>query len=535
MLSSRRGATSVNANSKDERVSDITRDLTEHAAVLAEAGLNLMACHTDDDVFDVARDFLSDLLPGVIVVVSKATPDDLQLFVRDVLGMDETMVEQASSLVGAEIRGWSAPVGPLRSYFAKRSLVKMSGGLGELSPETPPGVAVAATEAFGLRGVYTIGIADERTIFGAIHVLTREGDPILPAHVIEAFVYECFLTLSNMSNERALRQSEEMYRSLTEGMKDVAWTLDPQTLRFLYVSPSVLGLRGYTAEEVMAEPMDAALTAEGSAQVRARLAERIGDNPTPETLDAGFHIEEIEQPCKDGSTVWTEVITRYLISASTGRVEVHGVTRDITRRKRAETALVESKKRIERLLYGVAEAMGRAVEARDPYTQGHEVRVARLATALACEMGAPDEYVAGVELAALVHDIGKLSVPAEILNKPGALSENEFSLIRRHSQAGYEILKGIDFPWPVAEAVMQHHERMDGSGYPDGLFGDAIGVMARIIAVADVVEAMASHRPYRPALGIEAAVEEIAGHPEQFDPGVTAACIRLHESGRLVW
>jgi HD-GYP domain-containing protein (c-di-GMP phosphodiesterase class II) len=138
-------------------------------------------------------------------------------------------------------------------------------------------------------------------------------------------------------------------------------------------------------------------------------------------------------------------------------------------------------------------------------------------------------------MSALVHDIGKLSVPAEILNKPGVLSANEFALIRQHPTAGFEILKDIAFPWPVAESVLQHHERMDGSGYPQGLLGDDICRTARILAVADAVEAMSSHRPYRPGLGIDAAIAEITDHPAKYDPDVVAACLRLHESGLIAW
>lgn len=171
----------------------------------------------------------------------------------------------------------------------------------------------------------------------------------------------------------------------------------------------------------------------------------------------------------------------------------------------------------------------------DPYTQGHEDRVAELAKLIAVEMGLPDDEVEGIEMAGLLHDVGKMSVPAEILSKPGGLSKEQFALVQCHPTDGYEILKGIDFPWPVAEAVLQHHERMDGSGYPQGLHGDEIGVTARILAVADVVAAVSSHRPYRPALGIEAAIAAIAEHPEEYDQDVTAALLSVYESGRIPW
>ena len=173
-------------------------------------------------------------------------------------------------------------------------------------------------------------------------------------------------------------------------------------------------------------------------------------------------------------------------------------------------------------------AIAATVEARDPYTSGHQSRVAHLAVAISKEMGLLDETIKGIRLAASVHDLGKISVPAEILSKPGGLTEVEFMLVKQHVQRGYDILKDIEFPWPLAAYVWQHHERMDGSGYPQGLSGDQILLGSRILAVADVVEAMSSHRPYRPALGIEAALEEIALHRGTlYDKDVVDACIKL--------
>ena len=169
-----------------------------------------------------------------------------------------------------------------------------------------------------------------------------------------------------------------------------------------------------------------------------------------------------------------------------------------------------------------------AVEMRDPYTAGHQVRVADLARAIATEMGLDQNKIDGIRMAGSIHDIGKLSIPAEILSKPTKLTDIEFSLIKEHSRSGYEMLKDVESPWPLAEIVYQHHERMNGSGYPRNLKGDEILIEARIMAVADVVEAMASHRPYRPALGIEAALEEIEKNKGiLYDNTVADACLRL--------
>ncbi|MCX7843973.1 MAG: HD-GYP domain-containing protein [Candidatus Bipolaricaulota bacterium] len=173
------------------------------------------------------------------------------------------------------------------------------------------------------------------------------------------------------------------------------------------------------------------------------------------------------------------------------------------------------------------------MDLREPYTAGHQRRVAELACAIAQELGLSAERIQGLRVAALLHDVGKaLFVPIEILSKPGKLTDLEMALIREHPRAGYEILRRVEFPWPVAEIVHQHHERLDGSGYPRGLKGEAILLEARILAVADVVEAMSSHRPYRPALGVEAALAEIREKAGKlYDPKVVEACLRVFARG----
>lgn len=199
-------------------------------------------------------------------------------------------------------------------------------------------------------------------------------------------------------------------------------------------------------------------------------------------------------------------------------------------RRQSEEALESSLEKLTRTIDGIIRAMALTVEVRDPYTAGHQRRVAQLAGATAAEMGLSSDEVRRVSVAAELHDLGKISIPVEILCKPGLLSESEFALIRMHPRAAYDILSGIEFPWPIAEVVLQHHERLDGSGYPSGLRGDAILPDARIIGVADVLEAMTSHRPYRPAPGVDKALAEIKqGSGIMYDPDVVCACRRLFE------
>lgn len=195
---------------------------------------------------------------------------------------------------------------------------------------------------------------------------------------------------------------------------------------------------------------------------------------------------------------------------------------------RARTANEQNAERLQRGMEATIGAIAATVEMRDPYTAGHQRRVAELAVAIAREMGLTEDRVHGLHLAGVVHDLGKVHIPAEILSKPARLSRIEFELIKTHPEAGYDILRGIDFPWPIAQVVLQHHERLDGSGYPRGIKGDEILLETRILTVADVVEAMASHRPYRPSLGIDAALDEIAANAgKYYDPEVARICIAL--------
>ncbi|MCK4273544.1 MAG: HD domain-containing protein [Dehalococcoidales bacterium] len=183
---------------------------------------------------------------------------------------------------------------------------------------------------------------------------------------------------------------------------------------------------------------------------------------------------------------------------------------------------------LQKAMDGVIHAVSLVVETRDPYTAGHQRRVAELARAIAKEMGLSEWQQMGIHVAGLLHDIGKVAVPSEILSKPGKITENEFSIIKNHCQVGYEILQRIDFPWPVTRAILQHHERLDGSGYPEGLSGEDIILEARILGVADVVEAMSSHRPYRPALGLDSALQEISqARGILYDTEVVDACLAL--------
>ncbi|MGA2159090.1 MAG: PAS domain S-box protein [Dehalococcoidia bacterium] len=214
---------------------------------------------------------------------------------------------------------------------------------------------------------------------------------------------------------------------------------------------------------------------------------------------------------------------------------VYGVLvyrRDVTEEQTYERELKDSYQNLQKAFIGAVDALAATSEKRDPYTAGHQKRVSQLATAIAIQMGLPHQQAEGIKIAALIHDIGKIGVPSDILSKPGRLSNVEYAIVRTHPEVAYDILRSIDFPWPIAVIVLQHHERMNGTGYPHGIPSERITMEARIIAVADVVEAMASHRPYRPATGIEAALKEIDDNKGVlYDGSVVEACLELFKGG----
>jgi putative nucleotidyltransferase with HDIG domain/PAS domain S-box-containing protein len=207
------------------------------------------------------------------------------------------------------------------------------------------------------------------------------------------------------------------------------------------------------------------------------------------------------------------------------------VFRDVSERRKTEEALKQSVCNLRRTLEETVKALAVTAEKRDPYTAGHQQRVAKLASAIAEKLGLDPDRIDGLRVASLLHDIGKIYVPAEILAKPARLTRVEMELMKTHSEVGYDILKSVSFPWPVAEMVLQHHERMDGRGYPAGFSGDEIIYEARIIMVADVIEAMSSHRPYRAALGVDIALEEITKNcGQRYDAATVDACLELFAS-----
>jgi PAS domain S-box-containing protein len=316
---------------------------------------------------------------------------------------------------------------------------------------------------------------------------------------------------------RKLSEEEvQLKAALLDAVSDSVFLHDLEG-HFLYVNEAAYQTRGYGKEELLGKDLSVLPTPE---YARTR-EERLG-----ELMQKGATIFESAHLCKDGSVMPVEVHARLIVL--NGRTLILSAARDITERKVAEIALADSFARLHQSLEGAVGALATTVEMRDPYTAGHQRRVTLLACAMARELGFQPEQIDGIRVMGFVHDIGKIAVPAEILSKPGKISPTEFNIIKIHPRTGYDILKDIEFPWPVAQAVLQHHERLDGSGYPSGLTGGDIIPEAKILAVADVVEAMASHRPYRPSLGIDQALEEITRNKGiLYDPEMVDICVRL--------
>lgn len=251
------------------------------------------------------------------------------------------------------------------------------------------------------------------------------------------------------------------------------------------------------------------------------------------TQSMGVVQKESVRKRKDGKLVDVSILG-YPIKHNDCQIGVYGIYSDISERKQSEEKLQQTLKKLRKAMGAIIQAMSSTVEARDPYTAGHQQRVSNLSRAIAQEMRLSNEDIDGIRMAGAIHDLGKINVPAEILSKPGRLTDIEFSLIKIHPKVAYEILKEIEFPWPVADCVFQHHERLDGSGYPNGLSAKNIMQGGKILMVADVVEAIASHRPYRPALGIDKALNEISEKKGLiYDTKAVDACLKLFSENRF--
>lgn len=312
--------------------------------------------------------------------------------------------------------------------------------------------------------------------------------------------------------EDALKISEEKYKSLFENSLDGIYQTTLEG-KYIDVNPALVKMLGYNSKEEL-------LQLDITKKLYISEKDRPGINERGKIFSARFRK-------KDGTVMWAEVSSR--VFYKDGKPDHYeGIVRDITRKIEAEENLKNSYEKLRKTLDGVINTLSSIVEIKDPYTAGHQIRVSKLSVAIAKELGLSKEKINAISIASLIHDIGKIGVPASILAKPAHLTNIEFAMVKSHSQIGYDILKKIDFGYPIADIILQHHEKLNGSGYPKGLKENDIMIEARIITVADTVESMASHRPYRPALGINKAFKELTdGRGILYDKSVTDACIKI--------
>jgi PAS domain S-box-containing protein/putative nucleotidyltransferase with HDIG domain len=319
---------------------------------------------------------------------------------------------------------------------------------------------------------------------------------------------------------KSLEQSTERFRNLIETTSDWIWEIDREG-RYTYSSPRVENLLGFEPEEILHTTLTTFSAPDQAAAVNAAFAKLLAAGKP----FSGFEITSLG---KDGQVVVLECNAVPIFDDQGSLAGYRGVARDITERKIAMETLKKSRDDLHASLEETVASLASTAEKRDPYTAGHQQRVDRLACAIAREIGFPEDRIEGLHIAALLHDIGKITLPSEYLAKPTRLSTEEKALFKLHPEVGYEILKRIHFPWPVADIVLQHHEHLDGTGYPQGLKDDEILLEAKILAVADVVEAMSSHRPYRPSLGIDIALDEIrSGRGSRYHGESVDACLKL--------
>jgi len=376
----------------------------------------------------------------------------------------------------------------------------------------------------GYRSCVALPIIVDDEVFGALNVYApepyafNEDEVNLLTELTDDLAFGIFklrMRARRLQAEETLQKSERQYHEIINTALDAFVCMDADGIITDW-NPQAETIFGWRRAEMLGQPVsDTIIPPEYRKKHKQGLKHYLATGEGP-ILN---HLIEINAQHHDGHTFPVEL--SIVPMQTNGTKRFNAFIHDISARQKAKKALKAS-------LVGTIVAISKAVEARDPYTAGHQQRVARLARCIAQEMDMDSDRIDGLRMGATIHDIGKIHLPAEILSKPSKLTEMEFELIKTHCQVGYDILKDIEFPWPVANIAYQHHERLDGTGYPQGLKGEEICLEARIVAVADVVEAMASHRPYRPTLGIDAALEEITVHRgEWFEPAAVDACLKL--------
>ena len=525
-----------------EQDSDITdykktegseREYISEMKFLADTAMDFVEFPLEKDIFQYIGEKVQEIIGDAVIYVNEFDIDKDGFVVRYLEGFSGKMKKVLSivgkdptkmvyEIGGSEISGQKSKVSVKegKAILLSGKLTKWPGGFTEMSSRyIPKSASQIVKKLFNLNEAYMIGLSRKGEILGEVVILLGGQNEIKNPDFIETFVKQASIALQQRKSEEALRQSQQEFISIFRDNPEAIVYVDEKGA-ILDINLRFIELFGYSLKEIKGKNINS-----GIIHPPDKIKE--GKDIDNKAISKGYVNFETIRKKKDG--------TLFPVSMSGSPVIVDGKPRgiigmflDITEGKKNEEQLKEGFEKLQKTIEDSIQAISLVTEARDAYTAGHQRRVSSLAVAIVKEMGFPQDKVEGIKIAALIHDVGKINLPAEILSKPGRLSEIEFNLIKNHSQIGYDILKKIDFLWPIAEIVLQHHERLNGSGYPGGLKGDEILLEAKIICVADVVEAMSSHRPYRPALGIEKALEEITQNRGiLYDPEVVDICFKL--------
>ena len=513
-----------------------------YLSAVAEIERRLLEAGSGDDLYDlVLPPLLEAAAASRVYVFENSTHEDGDLFYSQVA---EVVAEGiAPQIDNPDLQDMSYDL------FAPRWREALESGIPVRGPVKDfPAVERAYLEPQGILSLLALSLTVERRFIGFIGFddcrdSSPWGEP--EVELLQAAAAALSAALTRQRSTRALLESEARYRSwyrmirlMCDTVPDLIWAKDMDR-RFLFANEAVcakLLLARDTADPVgktdmvFAERERAAHPEREDWHTFGELCRDsdavVMESGRPERFDESGNVR--------GAYLFLDVFKAPMYDDEGRMIGTVGCGRDVTDLRQSERDLATSAGRLRATLHDTVRAMGAIVDLRDPYTGGHERRVAALARAIGDVMELSEEQCEGLVVASEVHDVGKISVPAEILSKPRRLTDLERLLVQDHAHRGYEILSGIDFAWPVAEIVHQHHERLDGSGYPRGLAGGDILLEARIIGAADVLEAMSSHRPYRAALGVEAALAELrAGARTRYDADVVAACERVMATGMV--
>lgn len=446
---------------------------------------------------------------GVIMLANK---ERTQLVYKDAYGYDQSKKYLAQNisfhLDNPESRGHFVLAFKEQRPFLVNDLKDIKNAFSKKSYEI--------AKAMGINSFICVPIVFEGRSEGILAVDNVRSKRILTQsdlNLLLGIAPQIGISINTARTYQKVLESEKRFRALGENAPDIIYTLD-STGAFTYINPACESLLGFTRDEIMGRFLADFLSKEDRKPL-IRIFKKIRDR--------GETVKNVIATIirKDGFPSIFSMSGSPNFDSNGTLIGLVGTMKDVT-------ALEKNVDQLQEALEGTINALSSIVESRDPYTAGHERRVTFIACAIAEEMSLPADTIKGIRTASMIHDIGKIYVPAEILNKPGTLSKLEFDLVKTHAEVGYNILKNIKFSHPVAQIVHQHHERLDGSGYPQGISGDEILLESLIIAVADVVEAMASHRPYRPSVGLENALEEISNSSGVlYDPEVVKICLKL--------